>query len=371
MMIEEKFPHRMASQCTLSKEKQHLDPGSSVGHARVPPSSFSHVLIVWAGLAGAVMGWLPSEAAAHVKWFASTDVGESPLSLAEVASPLFWGAVVLACAVLLTATLLEQTTAARRLSGRIESVTSPVSAKVEQILRVAVGAFFVSLWARGGVLLTPELLTDSAAIAWLQFVIAASMLDRRLLPLGAVGILGLYGEGVRQHGLFHMIDYIFFPGLACYLGLSAAAHPAVQAIRMPAVRISLAFSLMWVGIEKLVYPHWTMAIMAQHPVITFGLEPDVVTQIAAIVEFSLAFALLWTPVIRRLAALILAMLMSVAILEFGKIDAIGHMIPIALLLATALDHSRFPRLRSTLSPVLLSGSLAVVFTWYQLAHAIG
>jgi hypothetical protein len=110
--------------------------------------------------------------------------------------------------------------------------------------------------------------------------------------------------------------------------------------------------------------------MQQHPIITFGLEPHVVTQLAAVVEFSLAFSLLWTPIIRRAAALVLAVLMSVAIIEFGKIDAIGHIIPIALLIAIGLDSSRFPVLRHTLSPFLLSGSLGVVFISYHLAHAV-
>jgi hypothetical protein len=127
---------------------------------------------------------------------------------------------------------------------------------------------------------------------------------------------------------------------------------------------------MWVSIEKLVYPHWILHVMQQHPIITFGLEPQVVSQLAAIVEFSLAFSLLWTPLIRRAAALVLAVLMSGAILEFGKIDAIGHIIPIALLIAIGLDPSRLPALRYTLSPLLLSSSLGVVFMSYHLAHAM-
>ena len=189
-------------------------------------------------------------------------------------------------------------------------------------------------------------------------------------PLGALGILILYGEGIRQHGFFHMIDYVFFPGVASYLALSAGKRPSLQGVRTPVLRISLAFSLMWVSIEKFVYPHWALYVMQQHPIITFGLEPHVVSQLAAIVEFSLAFSLLWTPLIRRAAALVLAVLMAVAILEFGKIDAIGHIIPIALLIAIGLVPSRAPALRHTLSPLLLSSTLAVVFISYHVAHAV-
>jgi hypothetical protein len=149
-----------------------------------------------------------------------------------------------------------------------------------------------------------------------------------------------------------MIDYVFFPGLASYLALSTVKHLRLQQARMPVVRISLAFSLMWVSIEKFVYPHWTVYVLQQHPIVTFGLEPHVVAQLAGIVEFTLAFSLLWTPVNRRAAALVLA-----------------GLIPIALLLAVALDQSQFTPLPHTLSPFLLSGSLGFVFTLYHLAHA--
>lgn len=268
------------------------------------------------------------------------------------------------------ASLVEQTAQARQFNARIEAATRPWFSRVEQIPRAAAGAFFLSLWARGGVLLTPELLTTSDWITRLQFGIAACMLDRRLLPLGALGMFTLYGVGVRQHSFFHMIDYVFFPSLACYLALSVAKPSSLQSVRMPILRITLALSLMWVSIEKLVYPHWILHVMQQHPIITFGLEPHIVTQLAGIVEFSLASSLLWTPLIRRATALVLAVLMSVAILEFGKIDAIGHIIPIALLIAIGLDSSRLPALRYTLSPLLLSSALGVVFMSYHLAHAM-
>jgi hypothetical protein len=364
MQSLEKFPTLITS--SHPDRRRHIDCAGWVENPAALPSSFSRVLIVWTGLAMAAA----LAASAHVKWFAQANVGEDPLAPVQVGNPLFWAATVFACFALFMASLAEQTTVGRRFTVRVGAATSTWFAPAEQILRVAVGGFFLSLWARGGVLLTPELLTDADWIAWLQLGISACMLDRRLLPLGAFGILTLYGEGVWQHGLFHMIDYVFFPGLASYLALSAAMRPKLQGARMPVLRSSLAFSLMWVSIEKFVYPHWTLCVMQQHPIITFGFEPHAVTQLAGIVEFSLAFSLLWTPLIRRAAALVLAVLMSAAILEFGKIDAIGRIIPIALLIALALDQSRLPALRHTLSPFLLCGSLGVVFTSYYAAHAM-
>lgn len=365
--MDDEFPDQAVNKRRHSEGRRPLDRAGWI--ERTLPS-FSGVLIVWAGLMIAVMCLLPAEAFAHVKWFAPTDIDEDPLALTQIANPLFWIATAFACLALFMASLVEQTAQARQFNVRIEAATRPWFPQVEPILRIAVGAFFLSLWAHGGVLLTPELPSASAPIAWLQFGIAACMLDRRLLPLGALGMFTLYGESVRQHGFFHMIDYVFFPGRASYLALSAAKHPSLQGVRMPILRISLALSLMWVSIEKLVYPHWILYVMQQHPIITFGLDPQAVSQLAGIVEFSLAFSLLWTPLIRRAAALVLAVLMSVAILEFGKIDAIGHIIPIALLIAIGLDSSRLPALRHTLSPLLLSSSLGVVFMSYHVAHAV-
>ena len=345
-------------------------PGQLEADTAALPSSFSRMLVASARLAGAAVFLLPAEASAHVKWFAPTNVGEDLIPPIEIGTPLFWAATAFACLALFMAALVEQTPVARRLSAHVEAATDTRFAPVEQILRTAVGGFFLSLWARGGVLLTPELLTDADWITWLQLGISACMLDRRLLPLGGLGVLALYCQGVRQHGLFHMIDYVFFLGLACYLVLSAWTWAPLLGARMPVLRISLAFSLMWVSIEKFVYPHWTLCVMQQHPIITFGFEPHAVTQLAGIVEFSLAFSLLWTPLIRRAAAVVLAVLMSAAILEFGKIDALGHIIPIALLIAIALEQSRFPALRHTLAPFLLCGSLGVMFTSYYVAHAM-
>jgi hypothetical protein len=345
-------------------------------HAGWPPIS-RRLRIAWAGLGVAVAGILPNHALAHVKWFAPADISENPLGPAEIFGPLFWSSAAFACLALFLASLVEQTSLGRRVAARVDTAIAR-SGPVEPILRVATGSFFLSLWAHGGILLTPELPTDSVPVEWLQFGISACMLHRRLLPLGGLGILVLYFHGVGQSGLFHMLDYMFFLGLAAHLALSASTRNTLLAFRMPVLRISLALSLMWVGVEKLLYPHWTLYVMEQHPIITFGFDPHAMTVLAGIVEFSLAFSLLWTPLIRRGAALVLAALMSVAILEFGKVDAIGHIVPIAVLIAIAIDRSPslvfssapFSGLRPTHSPILLGGALGMVFTWYYMAHAM-
>jgi hypothetical protein len=63
---------------------------------------------------------------------------------------------------------------------------------IETIFRAATAFFFLSIWGLGGVLLTPELKTDSNWIATIQLGIAAGMLSRRTMPLSALGIFTLF-----------------------------------------------------------------------------------------------------------------------------------------------------------------------------------
>ena len=93
---------------------------------------------------------------------------------------------------------------------------------------------------------------------------------------------------------------------------------------------------------------------------------------AGVIEFTLAFALLWTPLVRRSAAIILAGIFLSAISEFGKLDAIGHSGIIAVLIAIAADSAPSPvgnkRWRPLLAPVGYSLSLAGFLALYYAAH---
>jgi hypothetical protein len=86
-----------------------------------------------------------------------------------------------------------------------------------QVFHPVCAFFFISIWAVGGILLTPELKTTSPFVGALQLGIAAGMLSRRTLPLSAVGMAILFGIGVRDYGIFHLADYPIFLGVAAYL----------------------------------------------------------------------------------------------------------------------------------------------------------
>ena len=58
---------------------------------------------------------------------------------------------------------------------------------------------------------------------------------------------------------------------------------------------------MWASVEKWAYPGWTFPVLHAHPDLSMGLDPKFFMSAAGIMEFSLAFALLWTPLVRRIA----------------------------------------------------------------------
>jgi hypothetical protein len=92
---------------------------------------------------------------------------------------------------------------------------------------------------------------------------------------------------------------------------------------------------------------------------------------AGVIKFGLSFALFWTPLVRRLAALALMALLTAATLDFGKMDGIGHVIIIAILMVVfAQPDGRRDRRRPALAPLAGGVMLAAVILLYTGGHAL-
>jgi hypothetical protein len=129
--------------------------------------------------------------------------------------------------------------------------------------------------------------------------------------------------------------------------------------------------LLWPSIEKFVYPGWVAPIAITHPEITLGLDVATVVTAAGVVEFGLSFALFWTPPIRRLAALALVIVLTAATLDFGKVDGIGHLMIIAILIVVfAHPGGTRDRRRPALAPLAAATTLAAVILLYTGGHAL-
>jgi hypothetical protein len=289
-----------------------------------------------------------SQASAHIKWFCAYNVAGQPRGLENVLCPDFEVLTLTALLMLLSGYLVEMSLIGAALQAALNRVTSGLRDNTEVLMRAACGFFFVALWTKGGIILTPELTTTSPIIPWVQLGMAACLIWRRTLPITGLGIAGLFLLAMVQYGLFHLMDYPIFLGIAAYLVLVGLQRDIPGVRPLDILRWSAAATLMWASIEKWAYPQWTFPLFITDPHMTMGYSPEFFMRAAGMVEFTLSFALLLTPLARRTAALVLCGMFVSAVPEFGKVDAIGHAPIVAVLLAVIGDDfvgARFTRVR--------------------------
>jgi hypothetical protein len=314
-----------------------------------------------------------ASADAHIKWFCGYDVAGQPRGLARVFCTQFGQLVGLAVLLLLIACALERTFLGEALLNALDRVTRWLRVNTEVVVRVVCAFFFTALWEMDGVLLTPELKTTLPFVPWLQLAIAASLMFRRTLPFSALGIVILYALAEWNYGAFHLMDYPIFLGVACYLALLGLNIELPGGWRpVDVLRWAAGITLIWASVEKWAYPEWSFPLLTLYPEMTMGFDQELYMRAAGVVEFTLAFALLWTPLVRRAAALMLAGMFISAIFEFGALDAIGHSAIIAVMLAVAADDARpqWHRRSALLVPLAYAAAIIAVLAPYYGGHAL-
>jgi hypothetical protein len=284
---------------------------------------------------------LADPAQAHIKWFAPFVVADQPRVLDRVFNLDFLALCTLAVFILVIGCVLDRTWIGEALLRALDRVTAGFRDNAGTVLRAVVAFFCIALWMMGGTLLTPELKTQADWVPLLQLAMAASLVSRRTSIVAGVGIIFLFVVAEYQYGLFHLMDYPIFLGVAVYLIDYALPGPTRLKIRpLDVLRYSAAVTLMWASIEKWAYPGWTLPIYISHPAMSMGYGFELFMRAAGVIEFTLAFALLWTPLVRRVAAFILLGMFVAATFEFGKLDVIGHSVIVAVLLLLASDNRR-------------------------------
>src|ERR1700684_4570047 len=281
---------------------------------------------------------------AHVKWFCAYNVAGQPDGLENVLCLDFEFLTGLSVLALMTGSLLEGTPIGTAILHALDRATALIRNNLETIFRCSVAFFFIAIWGLGGVLLTPELKTDSTLIGVIQLGIAAGMVSRRTTALSALGIFTLYAIAVRNYCVRGLIDV--FPWAA-------------------------GITLMGACIKKWSYTEWSYPLFIAKPEMSMGFTPDFFMRAAGAVEFALAFALIWTPLVRRVGAAMLAAMFISAVMEFGKIDLIGHtLIVVALFGILADDGGKEARVRdSWLLPFSYAGALALFLRVFYVGHA--
>ncbi len=317
------------------------------------------------GLVALVAGaaWtLPAEA--HVKWFAPYIVDASPQPIsATLTNQWFWTGIGLVLAFFLATLAVERTAAGKAVLSGLDRISAPLWSRSDDFMRSSTAAFFVAIFAVGGIYLTPDLKTDSELISWAQLLIAACVFSRRTMPIAAAGIITLWVVALREYDLFHLLDYLALGvGVAAYLVMASSNDEKWRARRFLALRWGIAIALMWSSLEKFAYPNWFYPLVEEKPFLTFGMPRDVFIPMAGVAEFTLGFGLLWTPLVRRLSAVSLLLIFFTAVYPFGRIDLVGHALIMATLFLVAADPCREAKAITVKVPSSLPrfGSLAWV-----------
>ncbi|WP_162140741.1 hypothetical protein [Arenimonas oryziterrae] len=288
---------------------------------------------VWLGLllvAGA--------AEAHVKWFAKADPAEVPRPIGEVLSePFFVDMLMLSLVAIYFFFIVDRLAVRRGFLADLDARMRRFDGSSIWVMRVCAAIFFLALaawhWIYGtSFYLTPELLTHAAWVPWLHLVMALCALWRRTAPVTGAGILVLYAAAIGDYGLYHLIDYMIFLGIGYFFLVSAIEQGAWRKSGFIVLFAATGLTLTWAAIEKFAYPQWTYPLLAAKPGMLMGMTPMNYMILAGFVEFNITFVLLGAAsMVGRVVAFGLQSVFVLAIFEFGMIDAIGHLMIIAIL----------------------------------------
>ena len=273
---------------------------------------------------------------AHVKWFVQFDAAQPPMPIGEVlAKPFLWLFLVSMFGIYLFF-LGDRYAWKKGFLAAFDQRLKLFDLVGIRIMRISAAVFFISLWIIGfffdrAILLTPELLTDLRIVPWIQLLIGFCALVTVTAPLVGVGIVVLFGAAVAQYGAFHMTDYIIFLGIA-YFFLTSGVHGDWRKSAFIVLYACTGLTLLWASIEKFAYPDWTYPMLKENPGMLMGMTPYFYMVLAGFVEFNVTFVLLGAAsIVTRLTALGLQAVFILAIFKFGVIDAIGHLMIIAIL----------------------------------------
>jgi uncharacterized membrane protein YphA (DoxX/SURF4 family) len=261
-------------------------------------------------------------AGAHVKWFTQYSFSDAPLSFREVLTGNFFLLSSLSVFVISLLILLEERLMSVSWISRIDSWFAERSDHILYVMRIGVGVTLVWCW-QAGTLLAPELKTSTNWAVWLQLLVAFLLVFPKTIPLAGAGLLILYAIGIYLFGLFHMFDYLLYVGVSWFFLVYESRKPRLKITALPALYATLGFCLIWLGIEKLVYPSWAKLLLQEHPQLALGVPHDFFVTAAALVEISLGFMIL-VCFRERLLAMVITLVFLLTTLVFGREELVGH-----------------------------------------------
>lgn len=277
-------------------------------------------------------------AEAHVKWFTKFDIAEQPLPIGEVIDKTFVYMFIISVIACYLFFLVDRYIYEEGYFAEFDKKMKMFDNAANYIMRGATAIFFVSLffwWYLGfgdSFFITPELTTKSNIIPWIHILIAACMILPSTVFVGGIGIFLLWFFGVSQYGVYHMLDYPIFLGIAYYLTFSGIKSKAWLKSAFVVLFACTGITLIWASVEKFAYAHWTDPIFEKSPHMLMGMSSEMFMKLSGFLEFFITFILLGAvSVVGRLISLGFMSIFVLAIGEFGMVDAVGHLMIIAIL----------------------------------------
>ena len=164
-------------------------------------------LLSAAGTAAIILPMVATPAEAHVKWFAPYIVGAAPQPImSTLTNTWFWLAIGLVLVFFIGTRIVEHTRLGEATLAGMDKVSGPLWNRSDDFVRAVIGAFFVAIFAVGGVYLTPDLKTPAEWVSWLQLLIAFGVFSRKTQPFSAAGIILLWVLALRDYDIFHLLD---------------------------------------------------------------------------------------------------------------------------------------------------------------------
>ncbi len=277
-------------------------------------------------------------AEAHVKWFFDYDVTKPPTPIGEVLDGTFVRMFLVSVAACYLFFLADRYIYEEGILAEFDKKLKLFDNAANYIMRAAAGVFFLALfgwWALGigeSFYLTPELKTASPVVPWIQLIMAFAVISRYTVFLTGLGVFAMYLAGVFNYGFFHMLDYMIFLGIGYYLTVSQTKNKGLLKSGFIVLFACTGLTLIWAAVEKFAYSHWTIAVLADKPHVTMGMSPPIFMKVSGFIEFFVTFILLGAvSVVGRLISLGFMSVFVLAVFEFGTLDAVGHLMIVAIL----------------------------------------
>jgi hypothetical protein len=275
---------------------------------------------------------------AHVKWFFDYDVTKPPTPIGEVLDGTFVKMFLVSVVACYLFFLADRYIYEEGILSEFDKKLKLFDNAANYIMRAAAGVFFLALfgwWALGigeSFYLTPELKTASPIVPWIQLAMALAVISRHTVFLTGLGVFAMYLAAAFNYGIFHMLDYMIFLGIGFYLTVSQTKSKPLLKSGFIALFACTGLTLIWAAVEKFAYSHWTIAVLADKPHVTMGMSPPIFMKVSGFIEFFVTFILLGAvSVVGRLISLGFMSVFVLAVFEFGTLDAVGHLMIVAIL----------------------------------------